>query len=116
MIAQWLLSGVLTAAFTFSAFGKLSSQQMQVDSFAHLRLPQWFRYVTGIIQMFGVILLITGFWDGIFLLAGSLLLGMVMVGAVIFHVRTGDPAAKFAPAVVLSVLNFVLAYVAYLNM
>ncbi len=115
MITQWILSGLLSFAFLFSAFGKLSSQQMQVDTFNHLRLPQWFRFVTGIIQLAGVAMLIIGFTSQFYAHAGGLLLGVVMLGGAFFHIRVSDPFAKYAPAVVLALLNFALAYIAYLN-
>lgn len=112
-IAQWILSGLLTLAFVFSAFGKLRGHQMQVDSFTHLQLPQWFRPFTGLIQLIAASLLIAGFFVSSLTFVGSLTLSIVMLGAVIFHLRVGDSIAKYAPAIVLCGLSALLAYLSY---
>ncbi|WP_419886768.1 DoxX family membrane protein [Paenibacillus sp. B-A-8] len=36
---------------------------MHIEAFKQWRLPQWFRVVTGIIELGAAILLIIGFWN-----------------------------------------------------
>ncbi len=39
--------------FLFAGFGKVTGINMHVEAFNHLGLPQWFRVVTGIVELAG---------------------------------------------------------------
>lgn len=45
----------MAALFLFGAFMKLTSQDMMVAEFDRVGLGQWFRYVTGLIELVGAI-------------------------------------------------------------
>lgn len=93
VIQSWLL-----AWMTFQAVSKLVGQKMQVELFETIKLPQWFRIVTGIVQLIGCAGLAIGYWyPGIAAWAG-LWLGLTMVVAWLSHVRVKEPAAKAIPA------------------
>lgn len=108
-IIALILQALLVFAFFFSAVSKLAGAKMQVDTFTHLRLPQWFRIATGLIGLIGVGGLIFGFWNKGILAAAALWLACVMLGAVLFHIRVKDPIGKIVPAAVLMILTLVLA-------
>ena len=52
---------------------------MQVEAFAHLGLPQWFRIATGWIALAGVVGLIFGFWNEIVLVLAALWIACIML-------------------------------------
>lgn len=54
-IVSLVLQLLLIFAFFFSGLGKIKGAQMQVETFAYLRLPQWFRVVTGWIDRKSVV-------------------------------------------------------------
>lgn len=72
---------LLTAAFVAAGLAKLAGVQMLVDEFELLGLGQWFRYVTGVIEVGSAILL----WVPGLAAYGAGLLTCTMVGALIAH-------------------------------
>jgi hypothetical protein len=79
-----------------SGFAKLSGQPMMVESFDKIGIGQWFRYLTGGIEVASAILLVIPRLTPV----GAALLVCTMVGAVLTHLLLigGSPV----PALVLS--------------
>ncbi|MFD0717211.1 DoxX family protein [Paenibacillus sp. GCM10027626] len=100
----------LIVAFLFSGMSKITGAQMQVQAFKHLNLPQWFRVVTGLVQLAGVVGLIMGFWDKGILSLAALLITCVMAGAVVFHARAKDPAKQYIAPIVLAIIPLILIF------
>ena len=76
--------------FLFAGGSKLAGQQAMVDTFGQIGLGQWFRYLTGIIEVGSAVLLLVpslAFF-------GAAALVVTMIGAVITHlfVVGGSPA------------------------
>ncbi len=89
---------LLTLAFAAAGIAKLAGVPMMVETFDQVGVGQWFRYVTGLIEVGSAILL----WvSGLQAIAAGLLL-CTMVGASIAHL-TVLPTPIF-PALVLGVL------------
>ncbi|WOH50316.1 DoxX family protein [Bradyrhizobium sp. sBnM-33] len=103
-VAVWIFRGLLAPAFLAAGGVKLYGVPMMVDEFHHIGLGQWFRYLTGSLEIIGAILLLLPRKAGF----GALLLICIMIGAVITHlfVIGGSPV----PAMVLLVLNVLVAY------
>ena len=112
-VISFLLQGLLIFAFLFSGIAKITGAKMQVETFEHLGLPSWFRVFTGIVAITGVIGLIIGYWNEDILIIAALWLAGIMLGAILFHIRSKDKVSQMLPAfmlmmlaVVLTVLNF----------
>jgi putative oxidoreductase len=103
-IGAWTLQIILAAAFLAAGSAKLAGFPLMVDLFEQIGLGQWFRVVTGAVEVAGAIaLLVPGLAS-----LGALWLGGTMIGAVATHVfvlHTGP-----VPAIVLGVLNAVVVY------
>ena len=95
---------LLTVAFVMAGGAKLAGAEMMVATFDAIGVGQWFRYVTGIIEVGGGIML----WIGSLRVLGALLLGATMVGAIIAHVMILGPSA--VPAAILGMLTVVVIY------
>jgi uncharacterized membrane protein YphA (DoxX/SURF4 family) len=94
---------LLTLAFVAAGLAKLTGAAMMVATFDAVGFGQWFRYVTGIIEVGGAILL----WLPGLAWVGSGLLVCTMVGAVGAHaIWLGLDSAM--PAVVLGILAAVI--------
>jgi putative oxidoreductase len=103
-IGAWTLQGIVAAAFLAAGLAKLAGAPFMVGIFDQIGLGQWFRIVTGVVEVTGAVaLLIPGLAS-----IGGLWLGGTMVGAVATHlfVLHTSPAA----AVVLGLLNAVIVY------
>jgi hypothetical protein len=103
-IALWVLQAFLALAFAGAASGKLLGKPEMVALFEAVGVGQWFRYVTGLMELTGGLLIVvprTKFF-------GAALLSMVMVGAVLTHLLILHNAPT-VPAVLL-VLAGVVAW------
>ena len=89
---------LLTLAFVAAGFAKLSGVEMMVATFDAIGIGQWFRYVTGIIEIGAPILLWIKGREAI----GAGLLVATMIGAVLAHLFILGPSA--VPALVLGVI------------
>lgn len=99
------LRALLTLAFLAAGGAKLAGVDMMVATFEQIGLGQWFRYVTGVIEVAGAALL----WLPGRQLAGAALLGATMVGAVLTHWFVLGPSA--VPAIVLGLLCVGVLYI-----
>lgn len=103
-IGAWVLQGVVAAAFFAAGAAKLAGAAYMVQLFDQIGLGQWFRYLTGVVEVAGAVALI---YPGLASL-GGLWLGGTMVGAVLTHLFVLHTSP--APAIVLGVLNALIVY------
>lgn len=80
-VGLWILQIGAAALFLMVGCFKLAGDSQMVGLFDAIGLGQWFRYVTGGMEVLGGILLLTPRLSGL----GALLLIPVMFGAVIAH-------------------------------
>jgi putative oxidoreductase len=80
-IALWSLQVLLAAAFLAAGAAKLAGPDMMVKQFEAIGLGQWFRYLTGILEIVAAVLLLIPRRAGY----GALLLIPIMLGAVAAH-------------------------------
>ena len=100
----WGVRILLALAFGAAGISKLAGVPQMVQVFDAIGFGQWFRYLTGTVEVAGAVLLLvpaTGF-------LGGLLLTATMVGAVATHLVLigGNPA----PAIVLGLLSAFVAW------
>lgn len=99
------LRAVLTLAFLAAGLAKLAGVDMMVATFDAIGVGQWFRYVTGFIEVGCAILL----WiPGRQVLAAALL-GATMIGALLAHLFILG-AAEGVPAVLLGLICATVIY------
>ncbi|MBW3114651.1 DoxX family protein [Bacillus sp. MCCB 382] len=106
----WVLQGFLAAMFLMAAVGKLTGSSVQRGVFEHLRLPQWFRIVTGLVELSGAALLVLGYWNETYIVTGSLILGVTAIGGMLAHIRVKDGFKDTSMIVLLGILAFILLY------
>jgi putative oxidoreductase len=103
-ITGWVLQGLAAAAFLAAGGSKLAAAPAMVEMFAKLGAGQWFRYLTGALEVIGAVGLLVpraAFY-------GAVLLAIVMVGAIVTHLAIlgGSPV----PALVLLIIVGTVAY------
>ncbi len=99
----WGIRILLALAFGAAGASKLASVPQMVQLFDAVGFGQWFRYLTGAVEIIGALLLLvpaTGFF-------GGLLLAATMVGGVGTHLLIGGNPA---PAIVLGLLSAFVAW------
>ena len=100
----WTLQILAAAMFLFAGSSKLAGAPMMVQMFGVIGIGQWFRYLTGTIEVVGAMLLLVPSLAGF----GALALAVTMVGAIITHlfIVGGNPA----PAILLLVATTTIAW------
>ena len=96
---------VIAAAFLTAGFAKLAGAEMMVATFDAIGVGQWFRYVAGVIEITGAVLL---FVPGkqVF---GAGLLTVTMIGAILAHIFVLGTDTML-PAIILGILSAIAAY------
>jgi uncharacterized membrane protein YphA (DoxX/SURF4 family) len=103
-IGLWTLQILGAAAFVAAGGFKLAGAPMMVHVFDQIGIGQWFRLVTGVVEVAGGVLLLIPHLAGL----GGLLLAVTMVFATGTHlfVIGGNPA----PAIVLLLITATVAW------
>jgi uncharacterized membrane protein YphA (DoxX/SURF4 family) len=103
-VTLWTVQVLLAVLFAFAAYVKFSSDPTAVAMFGKIGFGQWFRYLTGTLELAGAIGLLIPRLCG---LAATGLIG-VMVGAVVLTILYMPPASgAVMPAAVGVVLGLV---------
>jgi len=103
-IGAWVLQGLLAAAFLAAGGAKLAGVPMMVQIFDQIGMGQWFRIVTGLVEVAGAVaLLVPGFAA-----LGGAWLGATMFFAVLTHFLVLHTSAT--PAVILLALNALVVW------
>ena len=103
-IGLWSLKVLLAAVFLAAGGAKLAGVPMMVENFEHLGLGQWFRYVTGTLEVIGAVVILLP----AFAAFGGVLLAAIMVGATLAHIFA-IPGPSL-PAIVLFVLSALVVF------
>ena len=95
----WILQIGAAGMFLMAGFSKLSGDPRMVGLFDSIGFGQWFRYLTGSLEILAVVLLLIPRLSGL----GALLLVGVMIGAVMIHlfIIGGSPV----PAVIFLIVT-----------
>jgi putative oxidoreductase len=103
-VGLWILQIGAAGMFLMVGFFKLTGDPQMVGLFDAIGLGQWFRYVTGSLEVLGAVLLLIPRLSGL----GALLLMGVMLGAVPTHlfVVGGSPLS----AIILLIVTGVVAW------
>lgn len=98
------IKALLTLAFLAAGSAKLLGVEMMVGTFEAIGWGQWFRYLTGGIELAAAVLI----WIPGRQAYGAALLVATMAAAVVFHVLVLGPS--LVPALVLGALAAVILY------
>ena len=93
-VVLWTLQIASAALFLFSGTLKLTGAPMMVQMFGAIGLGQWFRYLTGGLEVISAVLLLVPSLARF----GALALAVTMVGAILTHliIIGGNPAVPIA--------------------
>ena len=104
LVALWLTQVALAAMFMLAGGLKLTGAPEMVGLFDMIGIGQWFRYVTGSIEVVSAVALLVPSWAAF----GALLLIPTMVGAVFTHLFIVGGSA--VPATVLLIGSLAIAW------
>ena len=103
-ITLWVVQALLAAAFLMAGGSKLAGKEQMVAMFQQIGFGQWFRYITGAVEVTGAIMLLIPRATVI----GGGLLAVTMIGGIGTHLFLigGSPV----PAIVLLALASIVVW------
>lgn len=108
-VATIILGAILALAFLAAGGAKLAGAQQMVDTLeGHLNLSSGMRMAIGALEVAAAIAIVLALVTSSFVglgVAAAVGLVLLMIGAVIFHLRVGDPPQGWGPPAVLGVLS-----------
>lgn len=107
IIALGLLNVWLLRFRQRSAYRGANAGSMK-DEFAAYGMPQWSVYAVGTLKVGLAICLLAGLWFPAVILPSSVILCVLMVGALAMHAKVHDPMKKSLPALVMLALSIFL--------
>jgi len=101
-VLLWIFQIAAAGMFLMAGFSKLVGNEQMVGMFEAIGVGQWFRYLTGALEVAGAILLLIPRTSGL----GALMLAGVMAGAVMTHlfIIGGSPLMAIILLVVMGVV------------
>ena len=104
VVGAWIVQGLLAAAFLAAGGAKLAGVPMMVQIFDQIGMGQWFRIVTGLVEIIGAVALVVPGFAAL----GAAWLGATMFFAVLTHLFILHSSAM--PALVLLTLNVLVVW------
>ncbi len=104
VVGAWIVQGLLAAAFLAAGGAKLAGVPMMVQIFDQIGMGQWFRIVTGLVEVIGAVALVVPGFAAL----GAAWLGATMFFAVLTHLFILHSSAM--PALVLLTLNVLVVW------
>jgi putative oxidoreductase len=104
IIVQFVLGLLFLSIGSMTVAGR----KMFVENFRRFGYPQWFRIITGSLEVLGGLGLLIGIWLAWLAALASAGLTLVMLGAVLTQLRTKEPLQKVALPLVVGVLAIVV--------
>jgi uncharacterized membrane protein YphA (DoxX/SURF4 family) len=101
-LALWTVQALVALAFLAAGSGKLLGSPTMIALFEAVGIGQWFRYVTGSLEVLGAFLLIIPGRAAF----GAVVLACVMAGAIVAHL-TVLHTAPTAPLVLLALTTLI---------
>lgn len=85
-----------------------NAKNMQ-EEFSNYGLPKWFMLLIGFLKVTFAVLLLIGIWIPVLTQPAALGIAVLMVGAIVMHLKIKDPLKKSLPAFIMLVLSLFVA-------
>jgi len=80
------------------------------DEFQTYGMPSWSVPIIGFLKLACAAALLTGIWVPIVTQPAAIVLTVLMAGAILMHLKVGDPAKKSLPAFMMFVLSLTIIF------
>ncbi|WP_026564772.1 DoxX family protein [Bacillus sp. UNC41MFS5] len=110
-IVSLVLQIILGFMFTFLGISALVGSKKALENFHHLKLPTWFRMLTGVVQLIGAIGICIGIWSPLFTVLGSAWIAITMLVGILLHFRVKEPFSESGPALVVMIATLIVFFI-----
>ena len=99
LLNVWLVRGNAATSYRGG-----SAQTLQ-EEFATYGLPGFAFYLVGALKIGAAVILLAGVWMALPVREAAGLVAALMLGAIVMHIKVGDPAVKSLPAAVMLAMS-----------
>ena len=110
-ILSIILQSLLAFMFLFASFGKLTGAETPIEEFKKLGLPQWFRVVTGLVEIIAAAALIIGYWESSWVAVGALIITITAIGGILAQIRIKDQFKNMIMIILMGILSITLFFI-----
>lgn len=104
VVALGLLNVWLVRAGSATSYRGGDARSLK-EEFAAYGLPAFFFYLVGALKIGSAVMLIAGIWIDALVMPAATIVAVLMVGALVMHVKVHDPAIKSLPAFLMLVMS-----------
>ena len=104
VVALGLLNVWLVRSGSATAYRGGNARSLK-EEFAAYGLPDFFFYLVGALKIGSAIALIAGIWNESFVLPAAAGVALLMLGALVMHVKVKDPPIKSLPAFLMLIMS-----------
>jgi len=98
----WLLRANQTTSYRGAVSKSLK------EEFAAYGLPEWMFYLVGFLKVSSAIAILVGFLFPALIAVGAAVISVLMLGALVMHVKVKDPLLKSLPAISMLLMSLFL--------
>ena len=113
VVALGLLNVWLVRAGSATSYRGGDARSLK-EEFAAYGLPNFSLYLVGALKIGSAVMLIAGIWIDALVVPSAAVVAVLMVGALIMHLKVKDPAVKSLPALLMLVMSAGLCALALL--
>lgn len=97
--------------FVFLSFLAFKGANYTKEKMIHLQLPNYFRYVTGFVQLMGGLFMLIGIWYTNAAALGGVWITMIMLVGIILRIRAHESILSTTPAIIIGILSITVSVV-----
>ena len=113
VVALGLLNVWLVRAGSATSYRGGDARSLK-EEFAAYGLPNFSLYLVGALKIGSAVMLIAGIWIDALVVPSAAVVAVLMVGALVMHLKVKDPAVKSLPALLMLVMSAGLCALALL--
>jgi len=103
LLNVWLLRSSKATPYRGAAAATLR------EEFAAYGLPVWFMWLIGVLKVSLSLVLIVGLWQQSLTAPAAIALSILMLGAIVMHMKVGDPMQRYLPATAVMIMCVAVA-------
>ncbi len=104
LINVWLLRFNKTTNYRGKGAKNMPSE------FAAYGLPIWFMYFVGTLKILIALALLIGLWNPVLVYPAAAVLVVLMMGAIMMHIKVKDRLIKMSPAIIVCIMALVIIF------
>lgn len=102
---------LLGALFIYLSILTMVGTKYTKIKFEQLRVPRYFRYVTGFVQFLGGMFMLSSVWYSEIAILGGIWIAVIMLVGIVLRIRSGESILSTIPAIIIGLLSLTVTVV-----